>query len=176
MAARRLPGPRSFRLQVPSTRLSPAQPQPAAVSVWRCVSRVPSGVLRRPLACDRIRCATYNRFAQRLPIRGTRPPRSCLHREGDLLGQVSGQSVPVCGAFVEYSSYDPSSPKTSGLWTHITTGPKKWGQATQLCYLCSIRSLPFTRKDRKSTRLNSSHVSISYAVFCLKKKKQPQTP
>src|SRR5437868_11320331 len=27
-------------------------------------------------------------------------------------------------------------------------------------------------KDRKSTRLNSSHVSISYAVFCLKKKKE----
>src|SRR5207249_5235778 len=26
-------------------------------------------------------------------------------------------------------------------------------------------------RDRKSTRLNSSHVSISYAVFCLKKKK-----
>src|SRR5690349_24021153 len=29
------------------------------------------------------------------------------------------------------------------------------------------------RKDRKSTRLNSSHVEISYAVFCLKKKKKP---
>src|SRR5699024_11777842 len=28
------------------------------------------------------------------------------------------------------------------------------------------------RQDRKSTRLNSSHVSISYAVFCLKKKKK----
>src|SRR5438067_4140336 len=28
-------------------------------------------------------------------------------------------------------------------------------------------------EDRKSTRLNSSHVSISYAVFCLKKKKTP---
>src|SRR2546430_3652304 len=28
--------------------------------------------------------------------------------------------------------------------------------------------------DRKSTRLNSSHSQISYAVFCLKKKKQPQ--
>src|SRR5690625_6606677 len=27
------------------------------------------------------------------------------------------------------------------------------------------------REDRKSTRLNSSHVAISYAVFCLKKKK-----
>src|SRR5699024_12563987 len=29
----------------------------------------------------------------------------------------------------------------------------------------------FDLEDRKSTRLNSSHVSISYAVFCLKKKK-----
>src|SRR5690349_24680175 len=29
----------------------------------------------------------------------------------------------------------------------------------------------FRRTDRKSTRLNSSHVEISYAVFCLKKKK-----
>src|SRR6267154_5954232 len=29
-----------------------------------------------------------------------------------------------------------------------------------------------TRQDRKSTRLNSSHPSISYAVFCLKKKKK----
>src|SRR5438874_7816907 len=28
-----------------------------------------------------------------------------------------------------------------------------------------------TKRDRKSTRLNSSHVEISYAVFCLKKKK-----
>src|SRR5258708_22772919 len=30
-------------------------------------------------------------------------------------------------------------------------------------------------KDRKSTRLNSSHQIISYAVFCLKKKKKPTT-
>src|SRR5207253_10216367 len=29
--------------------------------------------------------------------------------------------------------------------------------------------------DRKSTRLNSSHVAISYAVFCLKKKKETST-
>src|SRR2546426_1532628 len=32
------------------------------------------------------------------------------------------------------------------------------------------------REDRKSTRLNSSHLVISYAVFCLKKKKQTHTP
>src|SRR5690625_6507547 len=34
--------------------------------------------------------------------------------------------------------------------------------------------LPITLLDRKSTRLNSSHVAISYAVFCLKKKKNTQ--
>src|SRR5699024_12762795 len=34
----------------------------------------------------------------------------------------------------------------------------------QLCRVCAAS------RDRKSTRLNSSHVSISYAVFCLKKK------
>src|SRR5437870_9941615 len=32
-----------------------------------------------------------------------------------------------------------------------------------------------TREDRKSTRLNSSHVAISYAVFCLKKKTPPRS-
>src|SRR3989442_3181405 len=31
-------------------------------------------------------------------------------------------------------------------------------------------------RDRKSTRLNSSHVRISYAVFCLKKKNRPPGP
>src|SRR5262245_62628983 len=31
---------------------------------------------------------------------------------------------------------------------------------------------PMRQRDRKSTRLNSSHLGISYAVFCLKKKKK----
>src|SRR2546430_11808031 len=34
----------------------------------------------------------------------------------------------------------------------------------------SCRACPPKRRDRKSTRLNSSHSQISYAVFCLKKK------
>src|SRR5205814_7791088 len=34
------------------------------------------------------------------------------------------------------------------------------------------RSIRAQRSDRKSTRLNSSHLGISYAVFCLKKKKK----
>src|SRR2546427_5605602 len=35
---------------------------------------------------------------------------------------------------------------------------------------------PIDRVDRKSTRLNSSHSQISYAVFCLKKKKKKSQP
>src|SRR2546426_2918686 len=35
-----------------------------------------------------------------------------------------------------------------------------------------VSSVPCSSRDRKSTRLNSSHLVISYAVFCLKKKKK----
>src|SRR5688572_32011712 len=35
-----------------------------------------------------------------------------------------------------------------------------------------LNALPRDEEDRKSTRLNSSHSQISYAVFCLKKKKK----
>src|SRR3712207_7869275 len=35
--------------------------------------------------------------------------------------------------------------------------------------------LKMAKRDRKSTRLNSSHANISYAVFCLKKKKKKTT-
>src|SRR5690349_17302943 len=38
-----------------------------------------------------------------------------------------------------------------------------------------LQRIPLVRIDRKSTRLNSSHVEISYAVFCLKKKKKKST-
>src|SRR6202034_2586898 len=38
------------------------------------------------------------------------------------------------------------------------------------------RCIASPRRDRKSTRLNSSHSSISYAVFCLKKNTLPQHP
>src|SRR5688572_32535064 len=38
-----------------------------------------------------------------------------------------------------------------------------------------LRTVRLPSLDRKSTRLNSSHSQISYAVFCLKKKKKKQT-
>src|SRR5438034_8123534 len=44
------------------------------------------------------------------------------------------------------------------------------GQISSASHRCSTFSP--AREDRKSTRLNSSHTVISYAVFCLKKKKK----
>src|SRR5205807_10021214 len=43
------------------------------------------------------------------------------------------------------------------------------GQVVLLCWKLGEKSIT---QDRKSTRLNSSHLVISYAVFCLKKKKK----
>src|SRR3712207_8249189 len=49
--------------------------------------------------------------------------------------------------------------------TPIDSGIGGWGDVDPGTHL------PTGAKDRKSTRLNSSHANISYAVFCLKKKK-----
>src|SRR5690625_6168462 len=46
---------------------------------------------------------------------------------------------------------------------------KNW-ETTALNWCLALRSALRAHPDRKSTRLNSSHVAISYAVFCLKKK------
>src|SRR5258705_3321587 len=49
-------------------------------------------------------------------------------------------------------------------------GSCRWSTASRRAGQRRGSSLP-TCRDRKSTRLNSSHLGISYAVFCLKKKK-----
>src|SRR2546430_7657715 len=53
------------------------------------------------------------------------------------------------------------------LWPKAR-GRKSWLVAGQ------FGAPPMTIQDRKSTRLNSSHSQISYAVFCLKKKKRDE--
>src|SRR3989442_6060797 len=49
------------------------------------------------------------------------------------------------------------------------------GQGIDQARRGAIHADPVLDGDRKSTRLNSSHVRISYAVFCLKKKKSRRT-
>src|SRR5256885_7571174 len=48
-------------------------------------------------------------------------------------------------------------------------------QITRDRFVSADRTAIILHEDRKSTRLNSSHLVISYAVFCLKKKKQQPT-
>src|SRR3712207_8380545 len=52
---------------------------------------------------------------------------------------------------------------------HLLSSPVFSGPAENVTLLAAEQ-----RRDRKSTRLNSSHANISYAVFCLKKKRHPQ--
>src|SRR3712207_6850650 len=75
------------------------------------------------------------------------------------------------------------SPRKRGRrgWYGMETNQSESGSRVRLPYLfvTSVREVFFmasgTVKDRKSTRLNSSHANISYAVFCLKKKKKQKT-
>src|SRR5439155_25345362 len=73
---------------------------------------------------------------------------------------------------------DPATTEIYTLSLHDAL-PISLGATENLCGCASFLSpmRGFVRfvqmTDRKSTRLNSSHVAISYAVFCLKKKKEP---
>src|SRR5207245_9878647 len=54
----------------------------------------------------------------------------------------------------------------------LQTGPPRLHHdVAQQCRAAALDEVRVGAEDRKSTRLNSSHGSISYAVFCLKKKK-----
>src|SRR5437868_7974156 len=59
-----------------------------------------------------------------------------------------------------------SVPPITSLTSSMLRGHSGCARTT----LPGLLRLARSRSDRKSTRLNSSHVSISYAVFCLKKK------
>src|ERR1035437_10944290 len=60
------------------------------------------------------------------------------------------------------------APVTAGEWHHIAGTYD--GMKLQLYVDGRPWGNPVRHTDRKSTRLNSSHANISYAVFCLKKK------
>src|SRR5207247_11254193 len=60
----------------------------------------------------------------------------------------------------------------SGSKVAISFGLNPASLRSASSFLRQARHSPMVRGDRKSTRLNSSHEWISYAVFCLKKKKK----
>src|SRR4051794_41750444 len=73
--------------------------------------------------------------------------------------------------------FDPST----GIWTKVASLPSGHSHFHNAIDVYNDRIIvaggktadEAASKDRKSTRLNSSHMSISYAVFCLKKKTRP---
>src|SRR2546422_8448684 len=89
-----------------------------------------------------------------------RPPRSTLFPYTTLFRSRVGQDRRVAEALgVQLSPDRPHAP------VHHVGGGDQVGSRARLA---DRRA----RQDRKSTRLNSSHGYISYAVFCLKKKKK----
>src|SRR3712207_7690385 len=93
-----------------------------------------------------------------------RPPRSTLFPYTTLFRSHRGR-----GALVRL---DRLEDREIGLWVgHRPEGSLPHADAANLDGLGHPGERP---EDRKSTRLNSSHANISYAVFCLKKKKTCQ--
>src|SRR3712207_7572412 len=60
-------------------------------------------------------------------------------------------------------------------WILVDAGVRVDRSADRLPDLAFLEDKRLAAIDRKSTRLNSSHANISYAVFCLKKKKSTQS-
>src|SRR5690625_6232691 len=78
--------------------------------------------------------------------------------------QLQIDPVPAI-TFTQSSPYPFSHPTPSMMTTVM---PSVMNQYQKIFSHDALRP---AHQDRKSTRLNSSHVAISYAVFCLKKKK-----
>src|SRR3712207_8230741 len=95
-----------------------------------------------------------------------RPPRSTLFPYTTLFRSFIVGGLALAGVFPFSGLFSKDEILTllfeRGDW-HVVLGI--------LGYLGSFLTAIYTFRDRKSTRLNSSHANISYAVFCLKKKK-----
>src|SRR2546430_8351630 len=82
-------------------------------------------------------------------------------------------ALPICGAHRAVRGEREGRQRRAQLGAGCDRAARS-GRREPLAvrYPRSTRRLEI-RSDRKSTRLNSSHSQISYAVFCLKKKKRP---
>src|SRR3712207_8357286 len=96
-----------------------------------------------------------------------RPPRSTLFPYTTLFRSIAARDERGADRAAESGRWTP--PGRRGEVTAVEVSYTEDGPADAPVVVLS-NSLGATR-DRKSTRLNSSHANISYAVFCLKKKK-----
>src|SRR3712207_8782239 len=85
-----------------------------------------------------------------------RPPRSTLFPYTTLFRSVLAAVAPAAAA--REAGAEP------------VLHPRRRGRAAATGRRCAARLPAVPTRDRKSTRLNSSHANISYAVFCLKNK------
>src|SRR5215470_19829749 len=80
------------------------------------------------------------------------------------------EAVAVVSVLLFFFFNDTATTEIYTLSLHDALPISPWRAPASPCWR-RMRAPRWTR-DRKSTRLNSSHGSISYAVFCLKKKKK----
>src|SRR5256885_8497819 len=99
-----------------------------------------------------------------------RPPRSTLFPYTTLFRSQTNAIHEKLGAVGEATQLLAEQAKGLGELQQILRPPKARGGFGELL----LGQLLADRLDRKSTRLNSSHLVISYAVFCLKKKNNLQ--
>src|SRR5256885_13334916 len=93
-----------------------------------------------------------------------RPPRSTLFPSTTLFRSVAQRIDPLPAPLTPQQQAD--RPYAMGSMEIVPAFDTKFTKKSEL----STFMLIYNPKDRKSTRLNSSHLVISYAVFCLKKK------
>src|SRR3712207_7529130 len=99
-----------------------------------------------------------------------RPPRSTLFPYTTLFRSVAGQEAGLQPADPVPALEDRGVRLTLEVVLHPTLVEPLVVERAEAS--CEPAQGPDERRDRKSTRLNSSHANISYAVFCLKKKKK----
>src|SRR2546430_9118691 len=81
-------------------------------------------------------------------------------------------SSDVCSSDLHSEAVGPACLQNSGLLGNICECPVAIVVKQNILPAIQPRRAARDHEDRKSTRLNSSHSQISYAVFCLKKKKK----
>src|SRR3712207_9004454 len=99
-----------------------------------------------------------------------RPPRSTLFPYTTLFRSLSGSHPALAERLLEIA-LGPFRSRGFLFIPDVARDPRLAGLDDVLAET-GVRRALVVPLDRKSTRLNSSHANISYAVFCLKKKKK----